>query len=127
MTVQERTADALDLSFVPQPKSTVATAELDGEAVLYDEEIGSLHTLDPIGTVVWSCFDGTASLSEIAGELAAAFGTGAGTVADDVLALARQLGRQGVLHGVAADPEVLAEQSVEEAEEVIPTDDGDGC
>lgn len=128
MTVEERTAATIDHSFVARPKDTVATAELDGEAVLYDEETGSLHSLDAIGTVVWGCLDGQASLARIADELAAAFGADPATVAGDVLELARELGRQGVLDGVSADPEVLAAARLaEDDEEVTLPDDGRGC
>ncbi len=94
--------EAIDGSFVPVRKGSVASSELDGEAVLLDTDTGSVHLLDSIGSVVWSCFDGSATLAELARDLAEAFSAEPDRVYSDVLALARQLGRQGLLVGVLA-------------------------
>ena len=51
--------DDIDESFVPVPRSTVATAELDGEAVIFSEETQNMHVLNPTATIVWACFDGS--------------------------------------------------------------------
>lgn len=123
MRVEERSSTDIGLAFVARPRDSVAAAELDGEAVLFDEGTGRLHTLDPIATVVWACLDGTATLRDIAGELAEAFGAERAVVESDVLRLVRQLGDQGVLEGVAADPALLEEPE----EEVVTTDDGADC
>ena len=42
----------IDASSAPEPARWVATVELDGEAVLFDETSGSLHLLDPVATVI---------------------------------------------------------------------------
>lgn len=101
--------DAIDASFAPRRRPNVAAVELDGEAVLYDEDSGAMHLLDPIATIVWKCFDGSANLEDLSFELAAAFDADEDVILADVLALARQLGRQGLLEGVEPDPEVVAE------------------
>lgn len=100
--------------FVARPRPTVASVELDGEAVLYEEASGQMHTLDRIATVVWSCMDGASTLGDIAGELAAAFGAQPEVVEGDVVALARRLGGQGVLDGVVADPSTWHEREPDE-------------
>lgn len=123
MPTPEIAAEDVGLAFVARPRSTVAAAVLDDEAVLFDEATGRLHTLDRIATVVWECLDGSARLRDIASELAHAFGADSAVVEADVLGLVRALGRQGVLEGVAADPEALEEPMVEE-EVLVP--DGDG-
>lgn len=103
MNTDALSPDDIDASFVPRRRDRIATAELDGEAVLYDEDSGRIHALDTIATVVWSCFDGTASVRSIAEGLAGAFAADWVVVENDVLALVRQLGSEGVLAGVAGD------------------------
>lgn len=122
---REITAAEMTLDLVTRPRARVAAAEIDERAVLFDEDTGRLHSLDPIATVVWGCLDGTATLRDVAGEIAAAFGADPAMVADDVLRLARELGRQGVLDGVAADPALLDEPAA--GEEVMVPDDRSGC
>jgi hypothetical protein len=96
--------DQIDESFVPRPRSTVATAELDGEAVIYSEETQSMHLLNPTATVVWACFDGSGPLSELIADLSEAFGVEQDVIRRDVLDLAREVGSKGLLEGVAATP-----------------------
>src|SRR5439155_18371566 len=92
--------DQIDESFVPRPRSTVATAELDGEAVIYSEETQSMHLLNPTATVVWACFDGSGPLGELITDLADAFGVDEDLIRGDVLDLARVVGGKGLLEGV---------------------------
>lgn len=96
--------DDIDDSFVPRARAGVASVVLDGEAVLLDEDTSAMHTLNPTATLVWDCFDGTGSIAEIVDDLVEAYPMDRAVVARDVLDLARQLGRQGLLEGVA--PEV---------------------
>jgi hypothetical protein len=104
-----RAAD-IDVSFTPRRAASAFTVELDGEAVLLDEDLNRLHHLNVTATVVWSCFDGSGSIGEIAHDLAAAFDSPPETMTADVLTLARVLGAQGLLADVDHDPEP-AEQS----------------
>jgi len=96
----------IDRSFVPRPRADVAFVELDGEAVLAatagDDGQLLIHWLNPIGTIVWQCFDGAASLDELIADLVEAFGADPDVVADDVVELSRALGRTGLLDGVIA-------------------------
>lgn len=93
----------------PARAAHVAWVELDGEAVLYDEETEALHVLNPTATVVWSVLDGEVSLAELAGELAEAYGLEIDEVTGQVVDLTRQLGGQGLLDGIArAEPEPAA-------------------
>jgi coenzyme PQQ synthesis protein D (PqqD) len=93
-------AEAIDGTFRPLPRPSVASVELDGEGVLFDEETGHSHLLNSTATVVWGCFDGALSLDELAEELAAAYGTSVQQLASDILTLTRQFGRKGLLVGV---------------------------
>lgn len=97
--------DEIDESLVMRFRSSVATVELDGEAVLLDGDSGAVHTLNPTATLVWLCCDGTARLGEIIDDLADVYGdAGRAVIAADVVELARSIGRQGLLEGVRAEP-----------------------
>jgi peroxiredoxin len=96
----------IDRFFVPRPRADIALVEVEGEAVIAatasDDGRLLTHWLNPIGTIVWQCFDGAVSLDELIAELAGAFGADSDVVADDVVELARALGRSGLLEGVTA-------------------------
>ena len=104
-------ADSIDMSSRPAPHPTVTaqTSEDDGSLFLIDEATGATATLNHIGAIVWDCLDGEGRLDEIAGDLADAFGAPEEVVAADVLEFVRQVGRAGLLVGIAPDlPEAEA-------------------
>ena len=70
--------------------------------VLYDEATGTMCVLSPAATVVWCCFDGDATLGEIAADVSDAYGTGLAGVLDELHALARALAENGMLEGPPA-------------------------
>ena len=92
--------DAIGPAFVPGLRDQVVVVPVKDEAVLYEEDTGRLHQLDPIATIVVGLFDGQSSLDQTVTELAAAFGADREVVQNDVLALARDLGRKGLFDGV---------------------------
>jgi len=97
-------ADTIDGSFVPAKRPEVASIHLDGESVLMPGgEGGGAHWLDATATVVVDLFDGRASIDVIAAEIADVAAVDPATVRNDVLALARTLGRRGVLRGGATE------------------------
>ncbi|HEV2068517.1 MAG TPA: PqqD family protein [Acidimicrobiales bacterium] len=89
--------DRVDDDFVPRAKPSVASVELDGERVLYDTEGGRLHRLDPVGSLVWACFDGRSPVGELAADLAAGFGADLERVRSDVVELVTTLVDEGLL------------------------------
>jgi hypothetical protein len=103
----------IDMQFVPVRGAQVIAREIDGQSVLIDVATGEVHVLNPIGTVVWSCFDGAVDLKLLISELADAFGAPADVVQNDVLTLTRNLAANGLLEGIAtpeyAPPEGLVE------------------
>ena len=105
-------AEEIDRSFVPRPRADVAFVELDGESVIIatvgDDEELLTHWLNPIGTIVWHCLDGVASLDELIADLAEAFDADPDVVADDVVQLTRALGGVGLLEGVVAQLSIRA-------------------
>lgn len=94
--------DSIDGSFVPR-RSTVASVLLDGETVLAGGRGDVFYRLDPVASLVWSCFDGSGSAREIARDLAAELHAPPERVCDDVVALARTLGELCFLDGVACE------------------------
>lgn len=88
--------------FVADVRPTVGRVDIGGEAVLLDSATGVLHRLEPLGAIVWSCFDGSGTVDEISEDLSAEFGAARGEVCADVVGLARQLGELGLLSGVVA-------------------------
>jgi hypothetical protein len=95
----------LDEQFVPRQRPSTYTVEIDGDAIVLDEEQNRLHLLNATGALVWACCDGSGTLAEIAADLSAVAAIPPAEVTADVLALARTLGREGLLVGVAADAE----------------------
>jgi hypothetical protein len=96
-------AAEIDRAFVPKRAAAAYTVELDGEAVVLDEDRNRLHHLNPTATLVWACFDGSGTIDEIAADLADAFASTTDDVAVEVLGLARDLGSEGLLDGVEHD------------------------
>jgi hypothetical protein len=83
--------------FRPARGGAVFTVELDGEAVLLDEDRNRLHHLNHTATLLWLLFDGATSLDELADELSAELAVPKGVVLSDALAVARHLGEEGLL------------------------------
>jgi thiol-disulfide isomerase/thioredoxin/uncharacterized membrane protein YphA (DoxX/SURF4 family) len=94
--------DDLGLDSVVEFAPTVEVQELGPSALALDRATGAAVTLDRIGAVVVTGLDGTASLRELADDLAEVFGAPVDTVQVDVLAVVRELGRAGLLAGVSA-------------------------
>jgi hypothetical protein len=93
--------EEIGVEFVPQARTSVADVEIDGEAVLYDEQAEALHVLNSTAALVWACCDGSGSVAAIADDLAQAFGADPGKVLADVVELVRRFGRSGLLVNVA--------------------------
>ena len=83
----------------PKVRNELAVVELDGEAVIYDEESGDLHHLNPTATIVFSLCDGTATVKELSSEIATAFGVPLDDVELQVRALLRQFRKSDLLQG----------------------------
>ena len=103
--MRDRRAEDIDDAFVPRQAASAYTVEIDGDAVVLDEELNRLHLLNTSAALVWTCFDGTGTLGEIAHDLADVAGLPAADLLADLLALARTLGAEGLLDGVAPGPD----------------------
>jgi hypothetical protein len=90
-------ADAVDGAYVPVPRPTVSAVELDGETVLLERATGALHLLNPVGTAVWSSFDGDRTIDAVVALLSEEAGAEPATVRHDVVAFVRELAGAGLL------------------------------
>jgi PqqD family protein of HPr-rel-A system len=88
----------IDLDFVPHRRDDLTGVEMDGETVLYEPDTGTVHRLNRMGTVLWACFDGQATLRAIAADLEDVFDAqDPEQLRADVLEFTRTLGRSGLL------------------------------
>jgi hypothetical protein len=92
----------IDDEFAPVRSANVYTVEVDGEAVLLDEDANRLHHLNHTATLLWTCFDGHAVVRDLAVEISEELALPYDTVLTDTLAVVRHLGAEGLLEGVAA-------------------------
>lgn len=74
----------------PQVRPDLTIVELDGEAVVYDEETTDLHHLNPTATVVLGLCDGESTLKEISTDISVAFGAPIEEVEPQVRTLIRR-------------------------------------
>jgi len=92
--------DSIEADYKPTHRASLASIEIDGEGLLFDEDRGAWHFLNPVAQLIWSFCDGTGSIEEIARDMADAFGEDYDTVVTGVVETVRQLGHQGLLEGV---------------------------
>lgn len=110
--------EAIVESSVVRRRPDVATVAVGADAVLVDEPDGRAHAVNATGALIWECLDGLGDLAGLVDDVAAEFGADRQTVADDVVGLARDLARLGLLEGFHAAADAWPEE---------PAPDDDGC
>jgi hypothetical protein len=90
----------VDASSTPARASAVHTVELDGEAVLLDEDANRLHHLNPSAALLWACFDGETSVAALAAEISDALGVDHQDVLGSTLEVVRHMAAEGLLAGI---------------------------
>lgn len=98
------TAAEIDESFVPRPAPGLRGVTVGDEVVLLDGW-SSATTLNQVGALIWTCFDGEASLAEIARELSDATGADPDVVRSDVVTFTQRAAGERLLEGIASDNE----------------------
>jgi PqqD family protein of HPr-rel-A system len=81
----------------PTAREGLTVVELDGEAVIYDEETSDLHHLNPTATIVFGLCDGSATIADISRDISEAFGVPADEVEAQVRTLVRQFRKAKLL------------------------------
>ncbi|HEY3672821.1 MAG TPA: PqqD family protein [Acidimicrobiia bacterium] len=87
----------IDAEFVPVRAGAVYTVAIDGEAVLLDETHDRLHHLNPTAALLWSCFDGDATVEQLATEASEELHSPFATVFADTVAVVRDLVAQDLV------------------------------
>jgi PqqD family protein of HPr-rel-A system len=84
----------------PKVRDDLTVVVLDGECVIYDDETGDLHHLNPTATIVFQICDGSGTVPELAGDIAEVFSVEGAQVQQQVEDLIRGFGEAGLLEGV---------------------------
>jgi PqqD family protein of HPr-rel-A system len=87
----------------PKTRADLTVVELDGEAIVYDDESRKIHHLNPTATIVFNLCDGSATISELSGEIAEAFKLQPDEVERQVRGLLRQFRKEQFLEGRALE------------------------
>ena len=69
----------------------------EGEAVIVSPEDSTLHTLNPVGTLIWQAADGRTALDAIVGRVCETFDVDRATAARDAAAFVELMERRGLL------------------------------
>ena len=78
-------------------RDDVTVVVLDGEAVIYDRRAGSLHHLNAGATLVYELCDGSASIAQLAADIAGAAGQPVERIEPDVRSAIRGLRKADLL------------------------------
>jgi hypothetical protein len=76
--------DAITASSRPRARAGCSGVELEGDVILVDDDSGAVHLLNPTARVVWSCFDGSTTIADIARDLDTVFAADRTTITDAV-------------------------------------------
>ncbi len=88
----------------PRVREGLTIVELDGEAVIYDEETTELHHLNRTATIVLGLCDGSATMAEMAADLSAVFEAPLSEVEPEVRALVRRFRKVQLLEPTGGPP-----------------------
>lgn len=95
-----RSPETLDERSVPVRSRHAYVEELDGEAVVLDEQANRLHLLNHTATLIWNCLDGVVDVRGLALEIGEVLELPVEQVSADTLAVLRELGAEGLLEGI---------------------------
>jgi hypothetical protein len=85
----------------PCVRDDLTVVELDGEAVIYDEDRGDLHRMNPTATIVFGLCDGTSTIPQMSSDISEAFGVAPDEVERQVRSLIRAFRKAGLLEPAA--------------------------
>jgi PqqD family protein of HPr-rel-A system len=88
---------------LPRAREDVEHVVLDGEAVVYDPVLGSVHHLNATATLVWQCCDGTGSIDDLVDDLAGAYDAPRPQIETDVRTLLADLESRALLVAPAGE------------------------
>lgn len=103
--------ECISADFAPLLREDVTPIPVEDEALLYDERSGTMHQLNRTAAVVCSLFDGRVKLVELIADVVEVFEGDPQQIETEVMAMARELGRKGLLVGVLGDAELQNEST----------------
>lgn len=89
--------DTVTAPLRPMVRDGLTVIELDGEAVVYDEETGNLHHLNQTAALVFSLCDGTGTARDLSVDIAHAYGLGVDEIEPQIRSVLRTLKREGLV------------------------------
>jgi hypothetical protein len=81
----------------PKVRSDFTVVELEGEAVIYDDQTRQVHYLNRTATIVFNLCDGNSTVKELSGDIADAFSLPPEEVERQVRTLIRSFREAGFL------------------------------
>jgi hypothetical protein len=81
----------------PKVRSDLTVVELEGEAVIYDDDTRQVHYLNRTATIVFNLCDGTSTVKELSADIADAFSLKPEQVERQVRTLIRSFREAGFL------------------------------
>jgi len=102
-SVSEHTASpSITETSVASRSANAFVVELDGEAVVLDEQANRLHLLNRTATLVWNCLDGEVDVAGLAREISEALELPFEQVLAETLSVVTDLAAEGLLEGFSA-------------------------
>ena len=89
------------IPMLPTRRPDLMTRALDDELVIFDQDKGQVHRLNPTAAYVWNCCDGRHTPTEIAKNLADDFDRAQDAVYSDVVQVIDTMSRLGLLSSEA--------------------------
>ena len=87
---------------MPSRAPDTFVVELDGEAVVLDEQANRLHLLNRTATLVWNCLDGEVDVAGLAREISEVLELPFEQVLAETLSVVTDLAVEGLLDGFPA-------------------------
>lgn len=92
------------LTYVPHASSTVSELEVGEGLILYEESADLVHQLNPSAGLIWRLCDGTATVGQLASEIANEYGLDLEEVRAQVATLVGEFDALGLVNGRSSDP-----------------------
>jgi PqqD family protein of HPr-rel-A system len=91
------TGFSVPVDYVPRRHANVLELDLEDGLILYDRDSSLVHHLNPSARIVWFLCDGSASVRELAQEIADEYGLDPGPIRSQVADLVGELDAVGLL------------------------------
>lgn len=94
------TAAQIAANYAPDAVDGATILSVAGTSYLLHAPTRAVHRLNDSGQLIWQLFDGTATIEDLAADVADVFGASQPAISGDLVAFVRSLGEGGLLKGV---------------------------